>query len=75
MLPHSPYFGPGFLATMHLAAAFPSTMQLEYLYVEPAAELINLSSIRSGASLMLGDAPGIGLAPDEAVISRFVRAR
>lgn len=75
VLPHSPYFGPGFLATMHLAAAFPATMQLEYLYVEPAAALIDLAPIRTGPNIELGDAPGIGLAPDEAVISRFARAR
>jgi L-alanine-DL-glutamate epimerase-like enolase superfamily enzyme len=75
VLPHSPYFGPGFLATMHLAAAFPATMQLENLYVDPAADLIDLSPIRKGPHIELTDAPGIGLRPDEAVISRFVRAR
>ncbi|KGF80954.1 mandelate racemase [Massilia sp. JS1662] len=75
VLPHSPYFGPGFLVTMHLAAAFPDTMQLEYLYVDPAAQLIDLSPIRTGPDVRLSDAPGIGLEPDEAVISRFVRAR
>lgn len=75
LLPHSPYFGPGFLVTMHLAAAFPETMQLEYLYVDPAAQLIDLSPIRTRTDMRLTDASGIGLEPDEAVISRFVRAR
>ncbi|SAK56299.1 mandelate racemase/muconate lactonizing protein [Caballeronia hypogeia] len=74
VLPHSPYFGPGFLATLHLAIAF-STLQLEYLYVKPAAELIDLSSIRRGPAFDLLDEPGIGLSPDEAVVTRFVRAR
>ncbi|AFT86095.1 mandelate racemase/muconate lactonizing enzyme family protein [Paraburkholderia phenoliruptrix] len=75
VLPHSPYFGPGFLTTLHLATAHRDMLQIEWLYVEPAAELIALDSIRAGHQLRLGDAPGIGLAPDEAVIARFVRPR
>lgn len=75
VLPHSPYFGPGFLATLHLATAHRDVMQIEWLYVEPAAQLITLDSIRDGAAIKLGDAPGIGLSPNEAVVSRFVRKR
>jgi L-alanine-DL-glutamate epimerase-like enolase superfamily enzyme len=74
VLPHSPYFGPGFLTTLHLATASPM-LQLEYLYVTPAAELLDLTSLRTGASLRLTDAPGIGQSPDEDVVARFVRAR
>ncbi|NIE73293.1 mandelate racemase/muconate lactonizing enzyme family protein [Pantoea sp. Ap-967] len=73
VLPHSPYFGPGLLATLHLAAAFPQMMQVEYLYVEPDAWLIDLSPIRHGAEFTLSDQPGIGLEPDEAVIAKFLR--
>ncbi|QHE92545.1 mandelate racemase/muconate lactonizing enzyme family protein [Pandoraea fibrosis] len=73
VLPHSPYFGPGFLATLHLATAFRDTMQVEYLYVDPAAWLIDLSSIRDGHTFCVSDAPGIGLEPDEAVVAKFLR--
>ncbi|WP_454805943.1 mandelate racemase/muconate lactonizing enzyme family protein [Paraburkholderia fungorum] len=75
VLPHSPYFGPGFLTTLHLATAYREMMQVEYLYVEPAAEIIGLAPIRDGHRFCVTDAPGIGLAPNEAVVSRFVRAR
>ncbi|MGU7770463.1 mandelate racemase/muconate lactonizing enzyme family protein [Burkholderia sp. MR1-5-21] len=75
VLPHSPYFGPGFLATLHLATAFPDLMQIEYLYVDPAAWLIDLAPIRDGHAFRLDDAPGIGAAPDEAVLSRYLRPR
>jgi L-alanine-DL-glutamate epimerase-like enolase superfamily enzyme len=75
VLPHSPYFGPGFLATLHLATAFPETMQVEYLYVDPAAWPIDLAPIRNGHTFRVTDAPGIGLAPDESAIGRFLRAR
>lgn len=75
VLPHSPYFGPGFLATLHLATAYRDMLQVEYLYVEPAAELIDLSSVREGQRFRLSDAPGIGIEPDEQVVSRFLRPR
>jgi L-alanine-DL-glutamate epimerase-like enolase superfamily enzyme len=75
VLPHSPYFGPGFLATLHLATAYRDMLQVEYLYVEPAAELIELAPIRDGHRFCLNDAPGIGLHPDEGVVSRFIRSR
>lgn len=75
VLPHSPYFGPGFIATLHLATAYQDLLQVEYHYVEPAGELIDLAPIRKGHMFTLNDAPGLGLAPDEAVVGRFVRAR
>ena len=31
--PHSPYFGPGLLATLHVLAAAPQEMLVERLYV------------------------------------------
>jgi len=73
VLPHSPYFGPGFLATLHLATAYREMLQVECLYVEPAGALIDLSPIRDGHSFRLTDAPGIGLHPDETVVSNFLR--
>lgn len=73
VLPHSPYFGPGFLATLHLAAAFPQMMQVEYLYVKPAAWLIDLAPIRQGCEFVLDDRPGIGLTPDASVVAKYLR--
>ncbi|AUO67420.1 mandelate racemase [Citrobacter freundii complex sp. CFNIH2] len=71
ILPHSPYFGPGFLATLHLANACSNVKDVEYLYVQPAAELFKYDSIRKGNVFTINDRPGIGLEPDEAVINRF----
>ena len=36
-MPHSPYFGPGYWATLQLLAAAPGQPFLERLYVEPNA--------------------------------------
>jgi L-alanine-DL-glutamate epimerase-like enolase superfamily enzyme len=75
VLPHSPYLGPGFLSTLHIATAHRDVMQIEWHYVEPAAEIIPLASIWEGRTIRLDDASGIGLSPDDAVISRFARSR
>ncbi|TKI03737.1 mandelate racemase/muconate lactonizing enzyme family protein [Martelella alba] len=71
ILPHCPYFGPGFLATLHLAKACCNIKDVEYLYVRPEADLFNYTSIRNGSLFMLSDRPGIGLEPDEVVISHY----
>lgn len=71
VLPHSPYFGPGFLATLHLANACRNVTDVEYLYVEPEAELFAYDTIRQGNVFSISDRPGIGLEPDPAVISRY----
>ncbi|KMZ13185.1 Gluconate dehydratase [Candidatus Burkholderia humilis] len=57
VLPHSPYFGQAFLATLHFATAHRDMMQVEWLYVKAAGELIPLDSICAGHELRLGDAP------------------
>lgn len=71
ILPHSPYFGPGFLATLHLANACSNVKDVECLYVTPEAELFDYDAIRKGNVFTISDRPGIGLEPDEAVINRF----
>lgn len=37
LMPHSPYFGPGFLATLHLTAAEPNPDLIEWLYLDREA--------------------------------------
>ncbi|WP_147198664.1 mandelate racemase/muconate lactonizing enzyme family protein [Pantoea sp. CCBC3-3-1] len=71
VLPHSPYFGPGFLTTLHLANAYHNISEVEFLYVEPQAELFAYDTIRQGNVFSISDRPGIGMDPDPAVISRY----
>jgi L-alanine-DL-glutamate epimerase-like enolase superfamily enzyme len=74
LLPHCPYFGPGFFTTMHLAAAQPEVGQLEYLYVEPEAMLADIGPLLPGGRLNLPDGTGNGFTPDPDVIRRYRRA-
>lgn len=71
LMPHSPYFGPGYWATLQLCAHLPEAGLFEFLYVEPEALLgKDIPRPRDGRIAIPG-APGIGFEPDEAAIARF----
>lgn len=71
---HSPYFGPGYWATLQLAAAGDSEEAFEYLFVEPQADCgLNLPRPVDGR-IAVPDAPGIGFEPDPEVIARYTVA-
>jgi L-alanine-DL-glutamate epimerase-like enolase superfamily enzyme len=74
VMPHSPYFGPGFFASLHLAAARPSVRALEYNFVRPDAWLADVESLRHGGDFAVPDGPGLGFTPDPAVFARYRRA-
>ena len=69
--PHSPYFGPGLVASVHLCAALPDKPPVERFYCDleasPFGELVNAS----GGYMRVPDGPGLGLVVDEAVIDRY----
>jgi L-alanine-DL-glutamate epimerase-like enolase superfamily enzyme len=71
VVPHSPYFGPGYWATLHLAAALPGLDLFEYLYVKPAAFLARDIPLPAAGVIAVPAAPGLGFAPDQAAIDRF----
>jgi L-alanine-DL-glutamate epimerase-like enolase superfamily enzyme len=71
VVPHSPYFGPGYWATLHLAAALPGIDLFEYLYVRPAAFVAREIPLPRRGVLAVPTAPGLGFEPDSAVLDRF----
>lgn len=74
LLPHSPYFGPGYFASLQLAAARPEVLELEYHFVEPDAWLAAPGTPDANGALPVPDGPGLGFEPDEAVLARYARA-
>lgn len=74
LMPHSPYFGPGLFASLHLAAALPAVAQLEYLFVEPEAWLVDPGGPSSGGNFPVPEEPGLGFDPDPTVVARYGRS-
>lgn len=70
LVPHSPYFGPGLLATMHMAAAFAHETMVEYSFVDLGANPMgDTIAVRDGC-VTVPTAPGLGCDPDAEVIAR-----
>jgi len=71
VVPHSPYFGPGLLATLHILAAAPQEMLVERLYVDFDAPLFGDLVNAPGGMMTVPDGPGLGCDPDPALIARY----
>jgi L-alanine-DL-glutamate epimerase-like enolase superfamily enzyme len=71
LAPHSPYFGPGWWATLQLAAVLPEFDLAEYLYVEPEAWCGQDAPRPAGGVIAIPDVKGIGFEPDQMVLERY----
>lgn len=69
--PHSPYFGPGYLATLQMAAADEGFEIFEYLYIEPEAVPYREFPWPENGAVPIPDGPGLGMDPDPEVIDRY----
>jgi L-alanine-DL-glutamate epimerase-like enolase superfamily enzyme len=62
-MPHSPYFGPGLLATLHVLAAMPEAEPIEVYFADldepPYGDAL---TVRDGA-IAVPQGPGLGLEP------------
>ncbi len=72
IMPHSPYFGPGFLATLHLAQAVPNPGLIERIFIEPEALLYPEEVfIPVQGSYLAPSGVGLGFDPDPDVIKTY----
>lgn len=69
--PHSPYFGPGFLATLQLAAAREPETLIEWFKLELEADLFGDAARPKGGCFHLPGGDGLGADPDPAVIRTY----
>jgi D-galactarolactone cycloisomerase len=67
--PHSPYFGPGAVATLHLIAALVPEASFEYYFLSPEASLY--PGLFGRAKVELPQGAGLGLDPDLQVLARY----
>ena len=71
MMPHSPYFGPGWLATLQLISALPDAGYVERLFVDLEASLYPDYIHPNQDGFRVPDGPGLGIEPDPRVIDHY----
>ena len=71
--PHSPYFGPGALATLQLLATLPGEARFEYFYLDADATPYGDTLRPKQGELTLPGGPGLGADPDPDVLRRYRR--
>ncbi|HXP30533.1 MAG TPA: mandelate racemase/muconate lactonizing enzyme family protein [Stellaceae bacterium] len=69
--PHSPYFGPGLIATLHLIAASPLERVCERFYCDLEASPFGDAVEARGGFMRVPSGAGLGVAIDERVIARY----
>jgi D-galactarolactone cycloisomerase len=74
VVPHSPYFGPGFVATLHLAAALIERPLIEVLWLDMEANPFDPWVRARDGKLAVPAGPGLGCDPDPDVLARYTRA-
>ena len=74
VVPHSPYFGPGFIATLQVIGALIPDSEIERLYVDLKADLYDgASNIDENGRIHIPNGPGLGIEPNLETIEKFSR--
>ena len=72
LAPHSPYFGPGFLATLQLMSLRDDGTFVEVFYMNREACLWRGSvDVDANGAVAVPDGPGLGYEPDRAVVEKY----
>jgi L-alanine-DL-glutamate epimerase-like enolase superfamily enzyme len=70
-VPHSPYFGPGYLATLHILAAKEKEVALERFFCDLGHVPYGKNVPIENGMVQIPDTPGLGPAPDEELLANF----
>ena len=72
LAPHSPYFGPGFLATLQLMSLRDDATFVEVFFMNRAACLWGgRIDVDADGTITVPQGPGLGYEPDKAIIERY----
>jgi len=71
LVPHCAYFGPGYLASLHLNAALAPDVPFERIFVDLEASPYHELITAPGGKVRVPDEPGLGRDPDPEVMRRF----
>lgn len=70
LAPHSPYFGPGLLATLQILSVEPTEAPVERLHCAMETDLYGGLTRADGGVFKVPQGPGLGLDPDPDVLAR-----
>ena len=73
VLPHSPYFGPGLIASIHISAALIERPLVEILWLEMEANPFDPWVGASNGKVKVPTGPGLGAEPDAATLKRYAK--
>lgn len=71
VVPHSPYFGPGLLASMHVCAASAREIPIERYYCDFAETPFGEQIIPKNGDFAVPQVPGLGVDPDAALVAKM----
>ena len=71
VVPHSPYFGPGLLASLHVCAASAREIPIERYYCDFAESPFGDQIMPKNGDFAVPQGPGLGQDPDPALVERM----
>ncbi len=71
VVPHNAYFGPGFLASLHVNAAIAPDAPFERLFIDLEASPFHDLVVAKDGKVTVPDGPGLGRDPDMALMRRY----
>jgi L-alanine-DL-glutamate epimerase-like enolase superfamily enzyme len=71
VVPHSPYFGPGLMASIHVCAAATREIPIERYYCDFTESPFGDQIEPRHGKFLVPQGPGLGQDPDEAIIARM----
>lgn len=71
LMPHSAYFGPGLLATLHVLATLEGAPIIERFYCDIPAEPCGDAARVKNGFMQVPDAPGLGFEPDPEILKKY----
>ena len=74
VVPHSPYFGPAFVASLQVIGALTPESEIERLYIDLKADLYGgVSNIDQNGKILIPNGPGLGIEPNLDIIEKYRR--
>ena len=71
LIPHCAYFGPGFLASLHLHARLAPHEPFERLFMDLEANPFHDAVVAQGGRMAVPQGPGLGHDPDPEILARY----